>query len=162
MRRFIPHKPASQNDHENGQKPASTRRSSMTNGSNLLNNLKRIRKFENTYQMEPSTGKPNRKTIKLLMSAILKRKCSKETFSSFTRESGNLSRLTNEMHRAIKAETPGRYRFIVQICCLEDLKQDLSIASSFLWSKDFDNLVTVTFRKDSFVLVSSCHFVYIE
>ena len=27
------------------------------------------------------------------------------------------------MHRAIKAETPGRYRFIVQICCLEDLKQ---------------------------------------
>jgi len=134
-----------------------------SNNSNSLAALQRkMRQFEPTYKMEPDE-KPDVKSIKLILTETLQARFKDVSYESFQKSpTMNLARTNNEIHRKVKVMCPPRYRYIIELCCLENANQEFSMSSSFLWNKKLDSFTVAEFKNTSLIAVAVCHLIYTE
>merc|ERR1711937_88878 len=117
--------------------------------------------FLNTYQLEPTDGKPKLAKIKELMLSVVSATCDGAVYEDCA-ESNLCNNLTDELHRRVKPLIPRRYRFIIQVIMAEKVGQDLLIGSRWLWNEDTDDHCTVTFEAGDLVATIIFHSIYLE
>lgn len=88
-------------------------------------------------------------------------KCQGINYEYFGQEH-SLVKMNNEMHRKIKAIMPARYRFIIQLSCIENDNQDVSMCSIYLWNDKLDTYVTSKFTNSALIIIAVCHLIYME
>lgn len=116
--------------------------------------------FEPTYRMLPDE-RPELRDVKRILRSTLEDKCQGMNYEYFEEEN-SLVKLNSIMHRRIKAILPNRYRFVLQLICLQNKNQDLSVGSSYLWDNDLDRFTRHIFRSCDLTILSTCHLVYLE